>query len=326
MYNQHKICVVLPALNEEASIGSVIEKIPDFVDHVIVVNDGSTDATKAISESKGAIVVTHSENKGLGLAFKSGLDKVLALKGDIMVNMDADGQFSPNDIEKLILPIINKKADFVTASRFKKKEFWPEMSTVKFYGNQFMSYWISKIVGQRFYDVSCGFRAYSRDTLLKLNLFGKFTYTQETFIDLAFKELTILEVPTKIRGTREFGKSRMASNLFKYGYRTSSIILRSLRDYKPLRLFGYLSMVTFLISISLLIFFIGNYINTGNFSPHKWAGFTASFFFILSIIIIGLGFIMDMFARMRLNQEEMLYNLRKIAIEKETPVVLSQNT
>ncbi len=316
MYKDQKICVVIPALNEEASIGKVIDAIPEFVDHVIVINDGSTDRTREIATEKGAVVVNHKGNKGLGIAFRSGVRKVLELGGDIMVNMDADGQFNPKDVSKLITPIIDGKADFVTASRFKDPELWPEMSKVKFWGNKQMSRLISRIINQRFYDVSCGFRAYTKDTLLRLNLFGTFTYTQETFIDLAFKGLTIVEVPTKVRGTREHGKSRMASNLFKYGYRTSSIILKTLRDYRPMRLFGNLALIFLLAALALGIFLLQHFFRTGEFSPHKWAGFTAGFLFSVSLIIMGLGFVMDMFARMRHNQEEVLYHLKKISLEK----------
>ncbi|MBL7785200.1 MAG: glycosyltransferase family 2 protein [Chitinophagales bacterium] len=311
MYNNQIICVVIPALNEEASIGKVIDAIPAFVDHIIVVNDGSSDRTEAIARSKGAIVVTHAVNKGLGIAFKSGVQRVLELGGDVMVNMDADGQFNPQDIEKLILPIVQQQADFVTASRFKNPELYPQMSSVKFWGNQRMSQLISRIVGKRFYDVSCGFRAYSYETLLRLNLFGKFTYTQETFIDLAYKGLTIEEVPVVVRGTREFGKSRMASNLFKYAYNTSKIILKTLRDYNPFPLFLQTALVAAVFGLAFATFLGYHYLQTGEFSPHKWAGFVAAGFFIAAMFLFGMGFVMDMFTRMRRNQEELLYYLKK---------------
>jgi len=315
MYQGNKIVVVIPALNEEASIGNVLDRIPKYIDQVVVVNDGSTDRTRDIALSKGAIVVDHKQNKGLGLAFKSGLQRVLELDADVMVNMDADGQFNPDDIISLIVPIIEKKADFVTASRFKDPALWPEMSKIKFWGNNMMSRLISSIVNERFYDVSCGFRAYSKDTLMRLNLFGKFTYTQETFIDLAFKGLTIKELPTKVRGTREHGKSKMASNLFKFGYRTSGIILKAFRDYKPIRLFGNVALIFCLIGLGFFFFLMIHYFRFDAFSPYKWTGFTAAFFLTLSIIMIITGFIMDVFARMRQNQDELLYRQKKMDMQ-----------
>lgn len=311
MHKDHTVAVVIPAYNEEQNIGRVIDAIPGFVDQVIVVDDGSVDGTAEIAHQKNALVVRHNANKGVGAAFNSGVNKVLELNYDLMVNMDADGQFNPADIIHIITPIVEHQADFVTASRFKDKSFYPEMSRVKFLGNRFMSWFVSRLTKQRFYDVSCGFRAYRRETLLRLNLFGDFTYTQESFIDLAFKKLVIREIPVAVRGKREHGKSRVASNLFRYAYQTSKIIIRAFRDYKPFKLFGFVSLFAFLVGLGFGVFLLIHYIQQGEFSPHKWAGFVSGFFVILSLFFLIIGFILDMFARMRMNQEEIMYQLKR---------------
>jgi glycosyltransferase involved in cell wall biosynthesis len=311
MLKNKSIAVVIPALNEEQQLGQVIEAIPAFVDHVIVVDDGSSDGTVAVAEEKGARAISHRKNKGVGAAFSTGVKAVLDLGADIMVNMDADGQFNPADIEKLVLPILDSKADFVTASRFIDKAFKPKMPLVKYWGNRFMSNFISRLTRQKFYDVSCGFRAYSLETLQRLNLFGEFTYTQETFIDLAFKNIDILEIPVHVRGQREHGKSRVASNLFKYGFQTLKIIIRTFRDNKPFRLFGFLSFILFLIGMVFAVFLGVHYIRNAAFTPHKWAGFTGAFFFIISLLFLLIGFVLDMFARMRRNQEDILFQLKR---------------
>jgi len=311
MLQAHSIAVVLPALNEENNIGQVIESIPEFVDHVIVVDDGSSDRTVEIASGKGAIVISHKKNRGVGAAFNTGVRQVLSMKVDVMVNMDADGQFNPDDIEKLLKPVIEKKADFVTASRFINKAYVPRMPWIKLLGNRFMSRFISRLTKQKFYDVSCGFRAYNRETLLKLNLFGEFTYTQETFIDLVFKNLDVLEVPIHVKGKREHGKSRVASNLFRYAYQTSQIIIRTFRDNKPFRLFGSMSFISFLIGLGFFIFLGIHYLQNGVFTPHKWAGFTGGFFFVIALLLLLIGFVLDMFARMRRVQEEILFELKK---------------
>jgi glycosyltransferase involved in cell wall biosynthesis len=324
MHKGQKICVVVPAFNEEMQIGTVLDKLPAFIDIKIVVDDGSTDCTADIARSKGAIVVSHEKNKGVGSAFQSGLRKAIEMNVDIMVNIDADGQFNPRDIEKLINPIIEDGCDFVTASRFKNPDLYPKMTKAKFYGNQIMSFLITKITGQKFYDVSCGFRAYSRKGLHRINLFGEFTYTQETFLDLAFKHVSIAEVPIEVRGTREFGKSKVASNLLRYGYQTLKIILKSCRDYKPFSLFGVFALVYFLISLVTGTFFVAHYIVTGAFSPHKWAGFTSGFFLLLASLSLIVGFILDMFARMRMNQEEILFYLKENHFKNWNPQDLSK--
>jgi glycosyltransferase involved in cell wall biosynthesis len=312
MLQNKTIAVVIPAYNEEARIGRVIETIPEFVDHVLVVDDGSTDSTAEIAKKHGGKPISHKKNMGVGAAFNTGVKTILDMDDvDIMVNIDADGQFNPEDIVKLVTAIIEKKADFVTASRFIDKDYHPKMSKVKFWGNQFMSRFISRLTRYKFYDVSCGFRAYSKETLQRLNLFGDFTYTQETFVDLAFKNMAILEIPVHVRGKREHGKSKIAANLFRYGFQTLKIIIRTFRDYKPLRLFGCLSLITFLFGPGFAIFLGIHYIQVGAFSPHKWAGFTAGFFWVVTLLFLLIGFVMDMFARMRQNQEEILFQLKK---------------
>lgn len=300
---------MLPALNEEDSIGRVLERMPKFIDKIVVIDDGSTDDTVTISRSFGVDIISHSSRQGLGVVFRSGLGYALEKDFDILVNIDSDGQFDPVDIGKLIDPIVSGECDFSTASRFMDRNLIPEMSRVKFIGNQVMSRLVSSLVGRRFFDVSCGFRAYSRDTLLRINLFGLYTYTQETFLDLVFKGARIKEVPLSIRGRREHGKSKIASNLWRYGYQTLKIILRSYRDYRPLRLLSFFSISSFFIALVFWLPLGVYYLQNGAFTPYKWLGFTGGFFMLFALLFLGLGFILDMFARMRLNQEKILYEV-----------------
>jgi len=312
MYKGKSICVVMPAFNEEATIGETLAALPGYVDHVIVVDDGSSDRTASIAEEKGATVFRHKRNRGVGAAFNTGLRAALAVGADITVNMDADGQFDPKDIEKLVEPMVEGKAQFVTASRFMDPRRYPVMSRAKLWGNRYMAFMISAMAGQRFHDVSCGFRAYSREALMHLNLFGDFTYTQESFLNFAFKDVSILEVPVDVVGTRRHGTSRVASNLFAYAYQTSKIIVKTMRDYKPFRMFAGLALALLAIGVGLLAFLAAHYLRAGSFTPHKWAGFTGAFFVVLALLSFMLGFILDMFARMRLNQERILFLLKKL--------------
>jgi glycosyltransferase involved in cell wall biosynthesis len=301
----------MPAYNEERLIGSVLDRMPDYVDTIVVVNDGSTDTTPNIAKAKGAFVVTHKMNRGVGAAFHTGVNKALELTADIMVTIDADGQFDSRDINKLIDPIIDGDADFVTASRFKDKKLVPKMSRIKYWGNIAMSKLISFLIGQRFFDVSCGFRAYSKEALLRLNVFGQFTYTQETFMDLAFKNLTIQEVPISIQGTREYGPSKVAKNLFRYVYRTSMIILKAFRDYKPLKFFGFIGGVSACVGFLLEGFLLWHYFQAGKFSPFKIVGFAGGYLLAIGLLIFITGLLADMLHRIRVNQEEILYRKKK---------------
>jgi len=315
------LAIIIPAFNEEKGIASILDGIPEIIEginkiDIIVINDGSTDNTEQIAREKGVEVSTHPYNMGLGISFRKGMERALEKGADIIVNIDADGQFDPQDIPRLVTPIIKEEAEVVTASRFKSPDFVPEMSRTKALGNRLMSFIISKIVGKKFHDVSCGFRAYSRDAALRMNLFGKFTYTQETFVDLASKNISIIEVPVKVKGEREFGKSKMASNLFKYGFNTLRIILSAFRDYKPLRLMFFVSLFFILIGILSGTFFLVHYIRTGYFRPHTWAGFLSFSSFILAIFMIIAGIFMEMFSRMRMNQEQLLYLAKKENYER----------
>jgi len=283
---------------------------------VVVIDDGSDDCTAELARKAGATVLSHPENMGVGAAFNTGVDFAIEAGADIVVNMDGDGQFDPSDIPALIAPIVAGQADFVTASRFKDKTLTPRMPTLKKWGNRRIAGLVSFLIRRRVYDVSCGFRAYSQEALLRLNLMGKFTYTQETFLDLAFKGLKIVEIPLAIRGEREFGTSRVAGNLFNYASRSAKIIIRTFRDYKPMEFFGGIALVLFTWSILLGGFFIGYYWRTGHFSPHLWAGFTSGFLFLFGILFFVTGLLADMFDRIRIGIEKLLYIEKKKLVEK----------
>lgn len=318
---QYFLVVIIPALNEEATIESVIRLIPRQITgvgkvEVLVVNDGSTDSTRSIAERTGAHVISHEVNYGVGRAYSTGIDEALRLGADIIVNIDADAQFNPADIPALIQPILDGKAEFVTASRFKDPALVPQMTRAKLWGNKLMSMIISSIVGRKFYDVSCGFRACTKETALKLNLSGSFTYTQETFLDLAAKGVHIAELPMLVRGTREIGESKVASNLFKYGSRTMRIIVRAYKDYWPWQFFSAIASVFFAVAFLSGGFLIAWRITHGKFTPHIWSGFVGGFFFAMGMLCLLMGMIGDMLRKMRLNQERLLYFQRKAYFEK----------
>lgn len=311
-----KLVVMIPALNEARTITDVIKKIPTRYDginetEIIVINDGSTDETAEAARAAGATVVNHQQNLGVGAAFHTGLSAALAAGADIIVNIDADGQFNPADIPTLIAPIQEGKAGFVTTTRFRKAEFKPDMPEVKRWGNKMMTRIINALTGKRFTDVSCGFRAYSRDTALKLTLFGKFTYTQETFIDLAFKEVTMKEIPLKVRGEREFGTSRVASNLWRYGAKSATIIFRAARDHYSFYLFGIPGIIVCLIGIVTGIFVLVHLGMTGQTYPYRSLVPATGILLTVGFLLFALSMIADMQHRNRLLLEELLYHARK---------------
>jgi len=306
------LLVAMPALNEAATIANVIASIPADIEgfskiDVLVIDDGCTDDTAKIAIAAGAAVVHHPESRGVGAAFHSALAYAIETHVDVLVTIDSDGQFDPNDIPKITAPIIANEADFVTASRFKDPALIPVMPEIKKWGNHQMSRLISRLTGQSFHDVSCGMRCYGRRAMANLNPQGAFTYTQEVFLNLAFKHMRIAEIPIPVRGVREVGKSRVASSLWQYGINTLRIIFRVYRDFRPMQFFGGMALLLTVPGLLLGGFLAIHYLRTGMFSPYKWTGFTAGTLFALSLILLHMGMIGDMLNRHRIYLEELLY-------------------
>lgn len=317
-----KLLVIIPAFNEEEKIREVIQKIPGNLKgiskiDVLVIDDGSTDNTSKIAKDLGVKVIKNYFNMGVGAAFARGLQYALDNNFNLMVNIDGDAQFNPKDISKLIKPIVGNSADFVTASRFINKDYFPKMPLSKFWGNKLMSILISKLIGKKFYDVSCGFRAYSQRALLSLNLQGRFTYTQETFIDLSFKRLKIIEVPVKVKYFSS-RNSKIASNLFIYAIKTLKIILGTYRDYRPLSFFSGVAIFFFLISVFFGSILLWTFFTRGTFSPNIWSGFVGGTFLFIAIIFLVVGLSADIINRIRINQENILYYLKRNSQKNNT--------
>lgn len=317
-----KLLVAIPCLNEEKNIRRVVSDIlatnisdvaKDATIEVLVVDDGSTDATVQEAQAAGAVVVSHTGNKGLGIAFQTAMDYAVGCGADIMVNMDGDGQFDPAEIPVLITPIVKKEADVVMGSRFKGNNKKPEnMPVIKYWGNKRMSDIISKLCRDKFYDVSCGFRAYSRETILKSNFHGKYTYTQEAFIFYSTQNLKIAEVPISVRYFTD-RKSRIAGSIFKYAKKTSGIIISLYSDYFPLRLYGGIAVFFFLLAIGLGIPFFYHFLQTGYFRERLAFGLTSAFCIAISCLSGAIGVILQGTTRMQENQNRILYQLKKNA-------------
>lgn len=315
------LLVLIPALDEASTVGDVVRAIPTSIDgvgsiRIVVVDDGSSDETPVVAEAAGAHVIRRQRTGGVGAAFHTGVSYAIEQGSDLIVSLDADGQFDPLTIPELIAPVLSGACDFATASRFKDPALVPDMPLANRLGNRFMSHLISRLAGQKLHDVSCGMRCYNREAILRLHLLARFTYTQEVILNLAFKELRIAEVPIRVRGVRQHGRSRVASNLWRYGVKTLRIIVRSYRDYRPLQFFLG-TAVLFLVVASGLAAFLGmHYLESGSFSPHKWAGVSAGLLVALAFSMAHMGIVGDMLNRHRSYLEEILYRQRK-ALEGE---------
>jgi glycosyltransferase involved in cell wall biosynthesis len=314
-----KLIVVIPAYNEEATIREVLERMPDLRKsnvHLtpVVIDDGSSDRTAQIARSCGAVVISHGTNQGVGKSFHDGLEYALEENADILVNIDADLQYSPEDIARLIQPVLENKADFVTADRFTQangKQIRPvDMSKTKYWGNQRMNALVNWLAGTKLGDVSSGFRAINREAILNLNLSGKYTYTHETIIDLAMKDLRLVSIPIQVKYYPE-RKSRVAGNLVQYTNRALRIIFKAFRDYRPFYFFSLLAALPLILGGISLLFTLVHFIQTGDFSPYKFVAFAGIYLFSLGLILMIIGFLADILVGIRLTGERQLYLLKK---------------
>lgn len=312
-----KLVIVLPAYNEAATLGAVLDVLPKKIPGIsritrLVVDDGSTDATARIAKKRRAVVVSLPKNRGVGAAMQVGLENALRLGADCVVTMDADGQFRPQDIPRLLRPLLNGTAEMSTGTRFLHARLTPKMPTSKFLGNKFLAWVLSKILQRQLTDVSCGFRAYTREALLRLQLFGQFTYTQEMFLQLAKNNLEFTEVPIVVRATlRPGGKSHVAENVVEYGWKAGIILLRSLRDFKPFLFFGVPAIISLFAGLIVGLFVVLHYLLQGSFTPYKAFGFTALFAVLGGTLLGVFALIADMLDRQRQQQDKILYHLRK---------------
>ncbi len=308
--NLHLV-ILIPAYNEADTIENVIYQLPRSLPGmsrvtVIVIDDGSSDGTADIARAAGANVVAHRRNRGLATTFRTMISTALNLGADIAVTIDADLQFDPAEIDRLVAPIQAGRADFVAGSRFAKGRKPPGMPRTKYWGNRIMTGLVSSITGTRFEDVSCGFRAYSYEALLNINIKSAFTYTQETFIELAAKDLAIEQVPISVTYFPD-RHSYISGNLLRYGIRTLLTIIRTARDYAPFMVFGSAAAAITAPGVAAAAFVMGHYIATGSFSPYIFLAFIAAYLITLGIALFVLSLSTDMLRGIRNNQERLVY-------------------
>ncbi len=277
-----KIVVTIPAFNEEKSIREVITNVKKVMTSnkynykILVIDDGSKDRTAEIAKKSGAIVYSHPKNYGLADTFKTEVSKSLELKPDVIVHIDADSQYKPKDIPKLIEEI-KKGYDLVLGSRFKGKI--EEMQLIKRLGNIAFSKVVSQITGLQISDAQTGFRAFTKEVAKSIPITSNHTYTQEQIIRAMKQRLKIKEVP--IYFAKRHGTSRLITNTFGYAIKAWINIIRIYRDYEPLKFFGILGTLIFGLG-----FFIGLYL----IYLHFTTGIVGHFALImLDILILSIG-------------------------------------
>ena len=290
-----KIVVTIPAYNEEKTIGSVISSIHEVMKsnkydyNILVVDDGSRDNTAEAAKKANAVVYSHPKNYGLADTFRTEIKKALGLKADIIVHIDADMQYQPKEIPRLVGEI-KKGNDLVLGSRFKGKI--ESMPLIKKIGNKAFSRVISNITGINISAAQTGFRAFAREVAEGIDTISDHTYTQEQIIKAARQKYRIKEVPVYF--AKRSDKSRLISNPLGYALRAWINMIRIYRDYRPLKFFGVIGALIFLAGFALGLYLA--YVQLFGEGVNRHLGLMMLDILILSIglQIIIFGFIADM--------------------------------
>ena len=288
-----KIIVAIPALNEERTLPKVIEEIraalEGYTYEILVLDDGSTDATSKVAKSAGAIVVRNKRNQGLAYTFRREMRECLERGADVIVHTDADGQY-PARFIPLMVEQIKSGADLVLGSRFGRGRY--SGSFLKDVGNRMFARVLSRLLGVRLSDTTTGFRAFTAE-VASIKIINRFTYTQEQIIKAANQGMVIREVPITTRKTRP---SRLFSNPLQYALRAWVNILRIYRDYDPLGFFGRIGLLFIAAGVLLGLFITAHVIVTG--SAGGIPRVVLSMLLVLMGVQIGLfGFLADMRAQ-----------------------------
>jgi glycosyltransferase involved in cell wall biosynthesis len=316
-----RLIINIPAYNEESVIGKTIKNMPrqfDGVSEVLiqVVDDGSTDRTAEVAKEAGAdFVLKHGINRRLGVMFATASENALKEGADIMVNIDADGQFDSREIQKMIDPILHNQADMVVGDRFSESSA-ENIPWIKDFFNRLGASLVGSFLNVNTADLTCGFRAHSRETLLRLNNPTGFTYTQETIIDAIGKNLRVLWVPVQVTYFAD-RKSKIVKSVYSFVNNSARIILKAVRDVRPMKFFGIPGMILTTLALFGFLLFLVQYFSSGfKVTPYLNYLLTSSVMFIIGIQLVIFAFIADMIKSNRKLTEDLLYQTRKERYKK----------
>jgi glycosyltransferase involved in cell wall biosynthesis len=310
-----KLIIQIPCLNEADTLPATLAALPREIDGIdtietLVIDDGSTDDTVAVARRCGVEHIVHfTSHRGLARGFAAGLDACLHLGADVIVHTDADGQYPGEDVPKLVAPILRGEADMVVGDRGVDAvaHFSPLKRLLQRFGSQAVSA-LSRIEVD---DVTSGFRAYSREAALRLNILTNFTYTLETIMQSGEKPITIVSVPT--RSNPPTRPSRLFTGIGQYLRRQIPTILRLFWVYQPLKTFTIVAAAFLTPGLILGVRFLYFYIFGAG------AGHIQSLILAAVLLIVGfqmqiLGLVADLLAANRRLMEDTLYRVRKIEL------------
>jgi glycosyltransferase involved in cell wall biosynthesis len=313
-----KLIVQIPCLNEAQTLPATLADLPAQIEgvdriEVLIIDDGSTDNTCRVAQACGVDhLVRFPQHRGLAKGFAAGLDACLRLGADVIVHTDADGQYPGEDIPKLVAPILRGEADIVIGDRGvgAVEHFSPGKRLLQGLGSRV----VSKLSGIKVGDVTSGFRAYSREAALRLNILSDFTYTLDSLIQSGSKPIAVMTVPT--RSNAPTRPSRLFKGIPEYIRRQVPSILRLYMVYQPMRTLSLVSALFLLpgllIGVRFLTFFFA-----GLGAGHIQSLILATIMLIVGVQILVLGLVADLMATNRRLLEDTLYRVRRLELRQE---------
>jgi len=315
-----KLIIQIPCFNEEKTLPSTLLDFPKNIQGVDiietqVIDDGSTDATLEVAESlKVNHIVSFKRNRGLAEAFKAGVDNALINGADILVNTDGDNQYRGEDIPKLIKPILDGKADIVIGGR--PIHTHPEFSLFKRIMQKVGSFVLRKISNTTVEDAASGFRAYSKNALLRMNIYSQFSYCMETLIQAGLSNLKIVCVDIRInKRTRD---SRLFKNIFEYIWKQGKTMATIFLLYRANWIFNFIAINILLLSF----FFVLRYMILTIFFSAPAASFWPSIIlsgalFIAAVLVFFAGILASLISSVRKLCEDINYRIKKLEIDSK---------
>ncbi len=308
-----KLVIHIPCLNEETTLPLVLSDLPKHItgiDEIIVLvtDDGSTDKTLAIAKKHGVEhFVHHTRNQGLGRSFHDGAQKALELGADILVNTDGDNQYPGNRIGDLLQPILKGQADIVIGDRqtHKIEHFSPAKKILQRLGSAV----VNRAAGTKLPDATSGFRAYSRESLLRLNTISRFSYCTETIIQAGNKGLHITSIP--IDTNPKLRESRLFKSTSEHVRKSAFTIIRAFIMYKPYIIFGWLGGI--LLALGLIPFarFVYFSLEEGSTRGHIQSLLAGSLLMIAAFLCLVLNIIADLIRTNRILTEDNLEQTKR---------------
>ncbi len=309
-----KLIIQIPCYNEEKTLPLVIKDLPKKIPgvkkiEIQVINDGSTDKTEKVARKlKVKHIVSFKQNLGLAQAFMVGVNNALAQGADILVNTDGDNQYQGRDTAKLVKPIVKGQADLVIGCRSidEHPDFSQEKKWLQKVGSKVMRL-ISKT---NVADAASGFRAYSREAMLQLNVFSDFSYCMETLLQAGYKQMKVVGVDIRVnKKTRE---SRLYKTMLHYLWRSGNTIVDIFFLYWSKIFFSLLSMVFFVVAVLLVVRFLYRILFLGSVAGTFWPTVVlAGVLLIASIQIYLTGVLASMVSSNRKLSEEILYRMKR---------------